>query len=242
MKRSERFQLIDQLARELQDRFKTYELPGYLASMGLKDLNDEGIARSKWVWAKNVLAAVPIETVLAIAEDLEFDTAAFGGGLHKPPGVWNETSDFRVFISHVSAHKDKAMKLRVCLEPYAISGFVAHEDIEPTKPWEEELRRGLHAMDALVSMHTPGFSMSNWTQQEIGFAIGRGKKVIAFHMGEDPTGFLSKEQALLHKRRSAAEIAKEIDRLLSGDPRTSMRLAEAKRARLPKSVEEEIPF
>lgn len=242
MKRSERFQLIDQLARELQARFKTYELPAYLATMGLKDLNEEGIANSKWVWAKNVLATVPFEIVLAIAEDMEMETGAFGDGVQTAPGIWRGSTDFRIFISHISTHKAKATRLRVCLEPYAISGFVAHEDIEPTKPWEVELRRGLHAMDALVSMHTPGFAASNWTQQEIGFAIGKGKKVIAFHMGEDPTGFLSKDQALLHKRRTAEEIAKEIDRLLLEDPRTSKRLAEAKQARQPTSLEDEIPF
>jgi hypothetical protein len=134
------------------------------------------------------------------------------------------------------------MRLRVCLEPYAISGFVAHEDIEPTKPWESELRRGLYAMDALVSMHRLGFAASNWTQQEVGFALGLGKKVIAVHMGEDPTAFLSKDQALLRKSRKAEEIAEEIDRLLLEDPRTAKRLSEAKQARKPASIEDEIPF
>jgi hypothetical protein len=47
-------------------------------------------------------------------------------------------------------------------------------------------------MDAFLAIHTPGFKDSFWTQQEIGFAVGRGVKIISFKMGEDPTGFISK--------------------------------------------------
>jgi len=85
-------------------------------------------------------------------------------------------------------------------------------------------------MDALVSMHSAGFSASNWCQQEVGFALGRGKKIIALGMGEVPTGFLSKHQALLRKGRNAEEISSEIAILLRDDERTSSRLTEAQAA------------
>ncbi|MEM7005119.1 MAG: toll/interleukin-1 receptor domain-containing protein [Pseudomonadota bacterium] len=194
---------------------------------------------SKWVYAKSVLANESAETLLKIADDLDFDAAGVIAGAAVPPAVWSEHALFRLFISHISPHKDKAMRLRDCLRPYGVVGFVAHEDIEPTKEWELQLRRALHTMDALVSMHTPGFSDSNWTQQEVGFAVGRSKKIIAFRMGEDPTGFLSKEQALLRRKRSAEQIAEEIDRLLLDDERTRSRMVEAKEFLVPK---DEIPF
>jgi hypothetical protein len=55
-----------------------------------------------------------------------------------------------------------------------------------------------------------GFSNSYWTQQETGFAVGRGVKIILFKMGEDPTGFISK-QALARRQHKAEEIAAEVD-------------------------------
>ena len=62
-------------------------------------------------------------------------------------------------------------------------------------------------MDAFIAIHTPGFSASFWTQQEVGFAVGRGVKIISLRMGEDPTGFISKHQALARRQRTAEEIA-----------------------------------
>jgi hypothetical protein len=242
MKQSERFELVDRLARELQARFKTYELDGYLNSVGVETPESAVGTNSKWVYAKGVLANVPEATLLRIADDLDFDLAAVAGGAPIPPSCWQGHQRFRLFISHISKHKDKALRLRECLEPFSIAGFVAHEDIEPTKQWEIEIRRGLHTMDAFVSMHTPGFAASSWTQQEVGFALGGGKKTIAFHMGEDPTGFLSKEQALLRKGRDAVQIAKEIDRLLSEDPRTQSKLGDAKISSTPQSLDDEIPL
>ncbi|MDP3739734.1 MAG: toll/interleukin-1 receptor domain-containing protein [Hyphomonadaceae bacterium] len=242
MKQSERFELIDRLARELQSRFKTYELDGYLNSMGVKTPESAVGTNSKWVYAKGVLASESADTLIRIANDLDFDAGAVVAGAVLPPKCWGDAKRFRLFISHISKHKDRAMRLRDCLEPYAISAFVAHEDIEPTKPWEAEIRKALHTMDAFVSMHTPGFCVSNWTQQEIGFAVGRGKKIIAFRMGEDPTGFLSKDQALLRKGRNAEQIAEEIVALLAEDPMTSDKLAEAKKTTAPTSFDDEIPF
>ncbi len=102
--------------------------------------------------------------------------------------------------------------------------------IHPTLEWQIEVERALYAMDAFIAIHTKGFSQSFWTQQEIGFAVGRGVKIIPFSMGEDPTGFISKRQALPRRRRLAEEIAKEIDGLLSDDALTAAKLRAAKQA------------
>lgn len=245
MKQSERSELIDRIARELQDRFKTYELPNYLRAFDIEISRDDeqNIGRSKWVWSKGVLSGVSVDVVLKIADDLNLNAAALVAGASLPPKTWEGSSAFRLFISHISADKEKALRLRACLEPYAIAAFVAHEDIHPTKAWEQELLRGLHTMDALLAMHTRGFAASSWTQQEIGGAVIRGVKIISFKMGEDPTGFLAQRQALLRKSRTAEEIAAEIDKLLSEDPLTKDKLASAKRAAAGGSpFDDEIPF
>jgi hypothetical protein len=136
---------------------------------------------------------------------------------------------FRLFISHIAKHKDKATRLKECLYSYAVSGFMAHEDIHPTLEWQKEVERALFTMDAFLAIHTPGFKDSFWTQQEIGFALGRGVKVISFKMGEDPTGFISKHQALARQNPTAEQIAKEVDALLASDELTADKLKAAKR-------------
>jgi hypothetical protein len=40
--------------------------------------------------------------------------------------------DFRLFISHTTAHKKRASGLSEILRPWGMDGFVAHEDIQPT--------------------------------------------------------------------------------------------------------------
>ena len=87
-----------------------------------------------------------------------------------------------------------------------------------------ECCRGLNTMDAMVAIHTLGFSASTYTQQEVGFALGRGVKVISLEMGEQPTGFISRRQSLPGRSRAAEEIAKEINRLLLADGRTIEKL------------------
>jgi hypothetical protein len=241
MKQSERFDLIDRVARELQSRFKTYELNAYLRSFGIDVGDTSQPISSKWVHAKGILSGVTLDVLLKVADDLTMNAAAIVAGASLPPKNWEGTAAFRLFISHVSAEKEKAKRLRECLAPYSISAFVAHEDIHPTKEWEQELVRSLHTMDAFLAMHTKGFAASNWTQQEIGFAVCRGVKIISFKMGEDPSGFLARRQALLRNRRSAEEIAKEIDGLLSDDPLTKDKLGAAKRA-AGAQLDDEIPF
>jgi hypothetical protein len=146
------------------------------------------------------------------------------------PRNWQGTNKFRLFISHIAKDKDKATRLKDCLAPYAISGFVAHEDIHPTLEWQKEIEHALYTMDAFLAIHTPGFKDSFWTQQEIGFAVGRGAKIISFKMGEDPTGFISKHQALARRNRTAEQIALEVDAILAADPLTAGKLDAAKRS------------
>jgi hypothetical protein len=137
----------------------------------------------------------------------------------------------------------KATRLRECLKPYHISGFVAHQDIAPTDLWQTEIERALYSMDAFFAFLTPGFSKSFWTQQEIGFAVARGVRIISFKMGEDPTGFISKHQALPRLQRTAEQIAEEVNALLLEDQLTAARLRQAVEAHKPRvPIDDDIPF
>lgn len=239
MRISDKLSIIDKIGRELQSRYTYAEIGAYLTEFGVDTPRNIHV-NSKWVYSKTALQGVPMSTISKIAEDLELGSVASIAA--SPPAHWKDTNQFRLFIGHIAKHKDKATRLKSCLEPFAISGFVAHEDIEPTLEWQREIERALHYMDAFVAIHTPGFSASNWTQQEIGFAVGRGVKIISLKMGEDPTGFISRRQALPRQRKTAEEVAKEIDDLLSIDDLTSERLRAVRQLSGLQQNDDEIPF
>ena len=119
----------------------------FLTAYNIEKPTGDNLRSSKWVYARAALNPLDAETVERIAEDLDINTDLSSIISRSPPEYWKETAKLRVFISHISKDKSKAMRLRDCLEPYAISAFVAHEDIEPTKQWENQLERALRAMD-----------------------------------------------------------------------------------------------
>jgi TIR domain len=81
---------------------------------------------------------------------------------------------FRLFICHLAERKDFATSLQDGLANFHISAFVAHRDIEPTREWQDEIELALNTADAFVALLAEGFHASKWTDQEIGFAMGRG--------------------------------------------------------------------
>jgi hypothetical protein len=81
---------------------------------------------------------------------------------------------FRLFLSHVAAYKVSVSTLKSQLGLRGVAAFVAHEDIEPSLEWRDEIELGLRSMHALVALITPEFHASPWTDQEIGWALGRG--------------------------------------------------------------------
>lgn len=236
MRASQRMSLIDQIAGELQTRYSYNEITTYLGGFDFPSPDKEYTGNnSKRLFSVHALQKAPPEVLVAISEDLS--VAAPLSGTIPRPANWRGTEQFRLFISHIAKHKDRATRLKECLAPYGIDAFVAHEDIQPTLEWQVEIERALHAMDAFLAIHTDGFRESFWTQQEVGFAVGRGVKIISFQMGEDPTGFISTKQALPRRNRSAEEIAAEIAKILAVDPMTSTKLSASKRPR-----DDGIPF
>ena len=54
------------------------------------------------------------------------------------------------------------------------------------KEWETEIESALFSMDVLVALLTDGFHDSNWTDQEVGVAIGRKIPVVPVRLGKGP--------------------------------------------------------
>lgn len=125
----------------------------------------------------------------------------------------------RVFISHLSSNKERMSAMKVELSHWGISAFVAHEDIEPSREWMNEVEAGLETMDVLVAVVEPGFKESDWCAQEVGFALGRHVDVIPLRAGLDPFGFFGKIQGVQIKGKVPTEVASEIVRLLLKKPK-----------------------
>ena len=141
------------------------------------------------------------------------------------PSFWQQ-GHFRLFLSHVSTHKGAVSQLRDHLGRLLISGFVAHNDIEPTREWQNEIERALLTADALAAWITPDFHASNWTDQEVGAALGRGLLVLPLKHGAVPYGFIGKYQALPVAQRQPSDLASDIFGHLAKHPLSRTRLAE----------------
>ena len=128
--------------------------------------------------------------------------------------IWGENG-YRVFVSHKVEAKKEAAQLKARLQVFGVACFVAHEDIHPTKEWQDEIESALTSMDAFVALLTPDFHDSLWTDQEVGFALGRRVPIIAIRVGRDPYGFIGRFQALSCPWEAAA---KELVDLLIEQP------------------------
>ena len=127
---------------------------------------------------------------------------------------------FRMFISHIALKKKQASNLKVALEEYGITSFVAHEDVNPTRKWIKEIQRALNSMDCMSAMMYDGFHQSNWCDQEVGIALGRGITVLPLLIDDIPYGFLGEYQGIKIKERRPKELSREIFKILCDNPNT----------------------
>jgi hypothetical protein len=54
-------------------------------------------------------------------------------------GVRDNPRGVRLFVSHVHTERQLAGDLKRDLHRYGASAFVAHDDIEPSRPWEDHI-------------------------------------------------------------------------------------------------------
>lgn len=150
------------------------------------------------------------------------------------PDFWKD-SYYRLFISHRSDDKVEVGALQKSLENCGISAFVAHVDITPSKEWLEQIELALRTCDGLLAYLTDKFHESQWTDQEIGFALARGTRVIPLEKGSLPYGFMGKYQALRPGKLDSLHVAVEVMKLVMNDPRTGPSFAELMIGRLASS-------
>lgn len=147
--------------------------------------------------------------------------------------VWKEKY-LRVFISHKSSDKKTAKDLKESLEWFGVTSFVAHEDINPTRHWQRVIEKALDTANVLIAILTDQFYESDWTQQEVGIAIGRGLLVIPIKYTANPKGFIAQYQAV-RGHADLHSLSKELFEIFCEQDYLNKPLIEAVISRLEKS-------
>jgi hypothetical protein len=136
-------------------------------------------------------------------------------------------SRFRLFLSHVYQDRQRVSELQEALKQYAIDGWMAHVDIEFTREWESDILAALASCDALLAVLSSGFHASKWTDQEVGFCMGRRVLVASIQNEEAPYGFLGRYQAINAGTRPAPAIARAVFDALVKHDLTARMMAQA---------------
>jgi hypothetical protein len=150
-------------------------------------------------------------------KDPEKYQRVFGGATVKAADFWLP-GYFRLFISHISANKARMSTMKGTLGYWGVSAFVAHEDIQASREWRDEVEAGLETMQVLVAVVQPGFKESDWCTQEVGYALGKKIDIIPLRAGMDPFGFFGKFQGIQVKGLTPETVALEIVRTLLRKP------------------------
>ena len=139
------------------------------------------------------------------------------------PGVW-DADHLRLFVSHTSLHKLPVGSMKLGLAARGVDAFVAHQDIEPTRRWQDVIETALNTCDALLAWLTPDFPESRWTDQEVGFAVAQSKLVVPIRHGLDPYGFIAKYQGIQGIGKQPATLVDEVVDALASSELTAARM------------------
>lgn len=107
----------------------------------------------------------------------------------------NKGSKLKAFLSYSRLDKKLAGHIKHALKECGIEAFLAHEDVEPSVEWVEEIKTELETCNIFLPILTNNFHNSDWTDQETGIAFTRDKLIIPLKVKKDPYGFISKIQA-----------------------------------------------
>ena len=213
------------LLKEISARLSTEEWPLVDVTLGQFKLpTAEEWQGEKSGYILHVLKTAPDPTLIELAQHVGFLLEEVPKPGVDPP-FWRKRM-FRLFITHLSSEKVFAAELQEVLLRFGITSFVAHNDIEPTLEWQAQIETALSTADALVALLHPNFHASNWTDQEIGFAMGRSLPVFAVRLGQDPYGFIGRFQAFAGLGKPALTLARELFDSYRKNKQSQRRMAE----------------
>lgn len=124
-------------------------------------------------------------------------------------GPWHE-GHVRVFMSHIHQQRSFVGDVKTALVKFGVDAFVAHDDIEPSQEWMNEIEIALGTCDALAAFLHPNFRDSQWCDQEVGYCLPRRVLIMPLMFGDTPHGFLSQWQGDRCLSQSPAQVAGKI--------------------------------
>lgn len=206
---NDRFRLKDALV----DRLTENDWPSHRVNLLFAEFGLEQVDTEAWHGPSvgNILGRAPDHTlvelyalVFRVSEGEVVDLVE-----SEEPGNW-KSGYVRLFMSHSAKHKAFVGQVADELAVVGIHGFVAHDTMAVTKPWQDQIEQSLRSMDAFVAFLHPEFNDSAWCHQETGWALGRRVPYFAVRMGVDPVGFLGHLQWASAATRTAQDVAELI--------------------------------
>lgn len=171
----------------------------------------------------DMVSSASDDILIALAHHIGFEVSTPEQRLDPP--FW-KNKYLRVFLCHISIQRKYAAELQEALERFGMSTFVAHNDIEPTTEWQNEIETALSTCEVLIALMHDGFKESNWTSQEVGFAMGRGLPVFSIRFDQDPYGFIGRFQAFNGNGKTVYTLSKEIFEVLFQHKQTRRKMSE----------------
>ena len=209
MLRTDRFRLKSSIVQALQSSEWSFERTQLLfREFGIDGYDEDRFGQT----AADLVAGIGDEDLIEFyslatgvrLEDVESSVEESGEA-----GPW-QSGFVRLFISHSARHKVLASEIAESLRVVGIDGFVAHDSMTVTKPWQAQIERALGSMELFVALVHPEFASSVWCQQEVGWALGRKVPRFAVRLGTDPGGFLGRDQWPSGSGESSQRIAARI--------------------------------
>lgn len=116
----------------------------------------------------------------------------------------------KIFLSYSSEEKYLAGAIKANLGIYGFHVFLAHEDLQPLSEWEGEILDSLKNCDIFSCLLSTKFRDSEWTSQEIGYALALSKTIVPLKLDSDPYGFIKRYQAFTLSEYDVSDRCKQI--------------------------------
>jgi nucleoside 2-deoxyribosyltransferase len=213
------------LIKEIATRLSTEQYP--LIDVTLKQFSlpwSDGWDGTKEAYVLRMVEEAPDDALIGLAQHVGFKFEEAITPRLEPP-FWRKGM-LRLFVSHLAIQRAYAAQLQEVLLEFGISCFIAHNDIEPTLEWQTQIETALATCDVLIALLHENFHASNWTDQEIGFAMGRGVPAFAVSFGQDPYGFIGRFQAFNGNKKTAVALARELFDAYRKNKQTQRRMSE----------------
>jgi hypothetical protein len=100
-------------------------------------------------------------------------------------------NNLKIFLSYATEDIDYVNFIKINLECFGCSVFVAKKDMICGDPYRVEIEQRIDTCDMFVPVLSVNSYSSAWVNQEIGYAYAKKKRIVGVVWGVDPEGFIT---------------------------------------------------